>query len=278
MFKRKKEQPEFGAATDIKQPTKKRGRIGMNWKSLLLAFVIVGIGIMLFSTDAGREFAGQAVNFVTAGAGNAISGFFSRVFNWQLPYSQTDMPSGEQFMISISIPKESFYGHKYTVSNTSLSMEGVCDSGIEVGDIVTRTESVECTISAEYMKGEFEYTAAGIVRFDGDLSSLEVNGNSYSSGKTSTDNRLETSFGIMPTVFTLDSIMQKEVTLTSPTGSIEILTPEGSLKSRIELAGEDIKIDGFVGFIKLEGSNINLKGLVVSLKGTGAHSSFSWPA
>ncbi len=250
----------------------------MNWKSLLLALVIVGIGIMLFSTDAGREFAGRAANFVSVGVGDAVSGFFSRAFNWQLPSGQTEIQSGEQFLISISIPKESFYSHQYSVSNTSLNMEGICESGIEVGDIITRTESMECTIAAEHMEGEFEYTVAGVVRFDGDVSSLEVNGNSYTSGESSSSGRLKTSFRVLPTGFTLTGLSQKEITISSSTGSIEILTPEGSLKSTIELAGEELEIDGFVGFIKLEDSNIKLQGLVVSLRGTGAHSSFSWPA
>jgi hypothetical protein len=253
--------------TDIKKP-KSRWRMGMNWKSLLTVFVILGIGMILLTTERGQKFAGEALSSITSGVGNFVSGLFSGDFDW----SFDKMPSGEQFLISLSIAKESFYEQQYKVSNTSLDSTGICESSLKVGDVMLHKESMQCHVVAEDMKGTFEYTIAGTVKFEGDVSSLEVDGNSY----TSDGSRLKTSLEMLPSDFKLDGLAERKVTITSATGSINRLGPEGSIKSAEDLDAEQLEISGFVGFIRLEGSNIKLQGLAVSVRGTGAHSSFSW--
>jgi hypothetical protein len=253
--------------TDIKKP-KSRWRMGMNWKSLLTVFVILGIGMILLTTESGQKFAGEALSSVTSGVGNFVSGLFSGDFDW----SFDKMPSGEQFLISLSIAKESFYEQQYKVSNTSLDATGVCQAALNVGDIMLHKESMQCRVVAEDMKGTFEYTIAGTVKFEGYVSSLEVDGSSY----TSDGSRLKTSFEMLPSDFILDGLSERKITIASATGSINRLSQEGSIKSTEDLDAEQLEISGFVGFIRLEGSNIKLQGLAVSVHGTGAHSSFSW--
>lgn len=259
--------PKF-ETTDIKKP-KVRRRIGMNWRSLLTVFVILGIGFMLLTTESGQKFAVQALDFVKVRVGNFVSGLFSGTFNWNV-FGQT--PSGEQFLISLSVVKNSFYGQQYSVSNTSLDAGGVCESGVKIGNIALHKGSMECNILAEDMKGTFEYTVAGTVKFSGDVSKLEIDSNSY----TSSDGKLKTSFEVLPSDFLLVGLSNRKITIPSATGSIQRLNPEGSIKSTEGLENEQLEISGFVGFIRLEGSNIKLQGLAVSVKGTGAHSSFSW--
>jgi len=261
--------------TDIKKPKVKRGRgrMGMNLKSLLTAFIIVGIGALLLTTKSGKNFAGRALDSVKIGVGNFVSGLFSGDFKWELPFGQKEkMPSGEQFLMSILVAKDAFYGQQYSVTNTSLELEGLCDAVLSVGDIMLKTESMECSIAAEYMKGTFEYTIAGTVRFDGEVSSLEVDGNIY----TSTEGMLTVSFEVLPIDFVLVGLTEREIIIPLATGSINRMTPAGAIKSTEGLEGERIEIGGFVGFIKLEDSNIKLQGLAVSVHGQGPYSSFSW--
>jgi hypothetical protein len=257
--------------TDIKKPAGKRGRFGMNWKSLLTVFVILGIGLMLLFTEGGQKFAGQALDFVKLNVGNFVSGLFAGG-KWQVPFTQEQMPSGEQQLISYSGLKDSFYGQQYTVYNASLDSKGLCQARLKIENVMLKTESLECGISAEDMRGTFEYTIAGTVMFDGEVSNLIVDGSLYNSP---TD-VLKVSFELLPTEFTLVGLSQNKITIPSATGSINRITQQGSVKSTEELSSEQLEIGGFVGFIKLENSNIKLQGLAVSVKGTGPHSSFMW--
>jgi hypothetical protein len=252
--------------TDIRKSKVKKGRFGMNWKSILTALVIVAIGIMLLTTEGGKEFAGNAFEFLSSGVGNALSGLFSQGFDW----GQSMLPEGEQFMISTEMPKDVFYNQKYSVVNTSLSAEGLCDIGVQVGDITVKP-SRQCSVEMEDMKGEFEYTAAGTVMFEGEVSSLVINGNTYTSEKA-----VQTSIELLPDEYMLVGLVQKQIVIPSASGKINRISAAGSVKSTEELDSETVVIGGFVGFIKLENSNINLQGLAVSVEGTGPHSSFSW--
>ena len=122
------------------------------------------------------------------------------------------------------------------------------------------------------MKGTFEYTLAGTVKFDGSVDSLEIDGNTY----TTDSGSLKVSFEALPIEFTLSGVAQRRIKITSAAGSIERLNTDGSVKSTEDLEAEKLEIAGFEGFIRLEGANIKLQGLAVSVQGTGARSSFSW--
>jgi len=241
-------------------------------KLLFTAFVIVAIGALLLTTKSGQKFTGQALDSVKIKVGNFVSGLFSGTFKWELPFGGGRMPSGEQFPIVLSVAKDSFYGQAYIVDNTSLNMEGICSAQIKVGDTMLRTESKQCAIVAEQMKGTFEYSIAGIVSFDGDVGNMVVDGHTY----TSSGSRLKTSFEVLPINFILAGVSERKITIPAATGSIGRLNPDGSIKSTEELASEELEISGFVGFIRLEESNINMQGMAVSVQGTGPHSSFSW--
>ena len=260
--------------TDIKNPRLGRGRLKMNWKSLLTVFVILSIGALLLTTESGTGVIGQMLDFTKVKAGNFVSGFFSGSFSEGVPFSSNNwkIPSGEQFMIKLSIDKGSIYGQQYSVPNTSLSMRAVCDTGIKVDDVMLKPQSIQCSIYAEDMKGVFEYTATGTVRFEGEVSSIMVDGSTYTSDRS----MLKAGFQVLPFEFELSDLPQRKITIASATGSIERLNPDGSTKSTEGLDAESLEISGFVGFIKLEGPNIRLQGSAVSVQGTGAHSSFSW--
>lgn len=252
--------------TDIRQPKTGRRRFGMNWKAMLTAFVIVAIGAMLLITEDGRKFAGQAFELVSSGVGESVSGFFSHAFT----ASPEAMPDGEQFIISTEIDKSSFYGQEYRVSNSSFEADGLCDFGITISGLSVRTDSRECEIEMDDMIGDFKYTEAGTVRFDGTAGAMSINGNIY------TANSMQISMEMLPSSFMMDSLVQSKMEIESATGSINRITQKGSLKSTEGLDGERLLIGGFVGFISLEESNINLQGAAVSVEGIGAHSSFSW--
>jgi hypothetical protein len=260
--------------TDIKKPRLGRGRLRMNWKSLLTIFVILSIGTLLLTTESGAEFAGQTLDFAKVKVGNFISGLFSGSFSWSVPFSSSSwkIPSGEQFLIILSVEKGALYGQQYSVPNTSLSMRAVCDTGIKLNDVMIKPQYIECSIYAEEMKGVFEYTESGTVKFEGEVGSIMVDGSIY----TSDSSRLKASFEVMPIEFELSDLLQRKITIDLATGSIERLNPDGSTKSTEGLDAESLEINGFMGLIKLDGSNIRLQGSAVSVQGIGAHSSFSW--
>lgn len=254
--------------TEIKAPRMNKGRFGMNWKSILTAVVILAIGAMLLITEGGREFASNAMDFIGSGVGNTISGFFSQAFNWGT--SEWDMNSSDAFTINATFPKEIMYGQQFSVKNTSLDAKGYCENAVTVSGLKIRTESGECAMYMDGMEGEFEYTEAGMIKFDGTVTELKLNGNVYDfeSG--------EISFEMVPEAYKLSDLSQKEMIIPSTIGTINRISQTGDVKSTEGLDSETLIIDGFVGFINLEESNINLQGLTVSVEGTGPYSSFSW--
>ena len=128
-------------------------------------------------------------------------------------------------------------------------------------------------MEAPAVDGLFEYTATGNVRFTGEADELMLDGTKY----TAVDGKAQQiAFEVAPLSFTLDRIAQPLLTLQATEGTLKRLTADGAVKSSEELTGEKLEIGGFIGFLKLDNSNILLQGSAVFAKGTGEHSSFIW--
>ncbi len=235
----------------------------MNLKSLIAVFVIIGIGAMLLRTESGMSYTTQALEFLKVRVGNFVAGLTGK-----------DIWSKESghFRIVLTADKSSFAEQSFQLTNSSLTVSGVVESLLNIGSVELHKRDMSINVEIKGAKGTFEYTSVGTVKFDGTVSSIDVDDNSYTSSKGD----LKVSFEIVPVSFALDPLSQKKLVLSSATGSLVRLNEDGSIKSSEELAGEELEINKFYGVLKLEGTNTILDGTAESVKGTGTQSSFSW--
>jgi hypothetical protein len=240
----------------------------MNLKAVLAVVIIIAIGAMLTQTDSGKEYFGLSLEFLKARVGSFMAGAFTYggIFGQK-------MPEGLTFQMSLTASRQSFFGQNYTVSNTSLAVSGVCASDVRIGSTLLQKETAECAMEAPAVDGLFEYTATGNVRFTGEAGELTLDGTKY----TAVDGKAQQiAFEVAPLSFTVDKIALPLLTLQATEGTLKRLTADGAVKSSEELTGEKLEIGGFMGFLKLDNSNILLQGSAVFAKGTGEHSSFIW--
>jgi len=238
----------------------------MNMKAVLAVVVVIGIGLLLMQTDSGRQYFGSGLDYIRArlsGLASGAGGLFGQA-----------MPSGLAFQMSLEAPARTFYGQNYTVNNASLSVSGVCASTIGIGGTVLHKEGVKCSIEMPYVNGVFQLTGDGGVHFSGTSASIVVDGTMYTTSESS--GRVQTDFAVMPLDFTLDGMAQPLILLPATKGTIQRLSADGTVKSSETLDGESVQVAGFVGFLKLDSSNILLQGSAVAVHGAGAHSSFVW--
>jgi len=240
----------------------------MNLKAVLAVVIIIAIGVMLTQTDSGKEYFGSSLEFLKAKVGS----FMADAFTYGGIFGQK-MPEGLTFQMSLTASRQSFFDQNYTVSNTSLAVSGVCVSDVRIGSTLLQKETAECAMEAPAVDGLFEYTAMGSVRFTGEAGELTLDGTKY----TAIDGKAQQiAFEVAPLSFSVDKIALPLLTLQATEGTLKRLTADGAVKSSEELAGEKLEIGGFMGFLKLDNSNILLQGSAVFVRGTGEHSSFIW--
>jgi len=235
----------------------------MNLKTLIAVFVIVGIGVLLLRTKSGMEFAGNTLDFLKVKVGNFVTGLSSS--SW----------SGEGaggFRVLLNVVKDAFAEQSYDLDGSDLSVTGIVEGSVKIGDIDLHKERMAVELKLENAKGKFEYTVAGTVKFAGSAEMATVDGNDY----THTSGKVKVSFEMVPLKFLLTDLAVRKVVLESATGSIARMNADNTIKSTEELSGEKIEITKFVGLLQMEGTNIRLDGLTSSVKGVGPQSSFSW--
>ncbi|MFH1623169.1 MAG: hypothetical protein ABIA12_01465 [Candidatus Aenigmatarchaeota archaeon] len=243
----------------------------MNLKAVFAVVVVIGIGFMLMQTEPGREYFGWSFEFLKA----RIGGFVSGAFTYGGIFGQK-MPEGATFRMSLTAARQGFFSQNYTVSNASLSVSGVCASAVRISTTSLHKESLECKIESPAVYGLFEYTTEGNVRFTGEAEEITVDGTKYTLADGTSEKPMKVSFEVAPLGFVLDRIAQPLISLQSVEGSIRRLAADGTAKSTEELNRERLDIGGFMGFLKLDNSNIILQGSAVFVKGAGDHSSFVW--
>lgn len=241
----------------------------MNVKAVLAVVVVIGIGMLLMQTDSGRQYFGSGLDFIRT----RLSGLASGAFTAGGLFGQK-MPEGLAFQMSLEAPEQTFYGQNYTVTNASLSVSGVCASTIVIGNTVLHKEGAECSIEMPYANGIVQITDTGGIRFSGTAAAMTVDGTMYTMSDAS--GRVQTDFDVMPLDFTLDGMAQPLISLPATKGTLQRLAADGTVKSSEALDGESVQIGGFVGFLKLDSSNIVLQGSAVAVHGAGDHSSFVW--
>jgi hypothetical protein len=228
----------------------------VNWKALLAVFVVVAIVGMLYATDRGRNYLDMLTNRV----GSFVKNF---------PLLNLLYQPGNEFQISLTADKESFYGQTYSLDNVSLKVSGICQGAIKVGGIELQKEEKQCSLDLEDLRGQFEYSAGGVVRASGTVSSATFDG--YSS--TSAAGDLQISVEVIPVgEMTLAGFSQAAIELSSATGTVEQIGSEGAVESWKELKGERLSISSFVGYMSLKDSSISLEGIAGSVRGE----TFSW--
>jgi len=241
----------------------------MNMKAIIAVVVVIGIGMLLMQTDSGRQYFGSGLDFIKA----RLSGLASGVFTGGGLFGQA-MPGGLAFQMSLQAPAQTFYGQNYTVTNASLSVSGVCSSLMAIGGTVLHKDGAACSVELPYANGLVQLTDTGGMRFSGTAAAMTVDGTVYTTSDAS--GRVQTDFSVMPLSFTLDGMAQPLILLPATKGTLQRLAADGTVKSSEALDGESLQIAGFVGFLKLDSSNIVLQGSAVAIRGTGDHSSFVW--
>jgi hypothetical protein len=256
--------------TDVRTGGKGRSRFGggMNWKILLAVVAIAGIGVLLMQTDSGRGYLDLASKYLGSWVGNAVAGF-----------GGGNTPSGTPFTIDLRADKLSFIGQKYQVENATLMVSGTCNAPVLVGNVALHSEGGACTVELAGAKGTFEYADSGAIGFSGETDQVVSNGDRVTSiveqGKTPT--KVKVSLEVLADKFMLGDMTQDQVTLASVKGGMDRLSSDGTtVKSHEEMTSETLTIGHFTGFIKLDGSTINMHGIAYSVKGSDAHSSFVW--
>jgi len=225
----------------------------MNWKALLAVLITVGIIGLLMATDIGKNYS----QLMSSTVGNFFSGILDRY-----------MGGGEEFSILLDADKNAFYGQTYSVSNVTVSADGICQSSVTVGNTVMPLEGKLCSVEARNAKGQFEFTAGGSVKFAGVADMMVVDGYPF----LPTAGSFEANFEVIPTTdFELKGLEQTKIRLNSVSGSIQGTKGETQL-SIDNLGGGRLEVSNFNGDLKLDGESMLLVGLATSVKGKD----FSW--
>ncbi len=226
----------------------------MNWKPLLAVFIIVGIIGILMLTNVGREY--------TQFLGTKVGNFLATMLNMDF------FQSGDSFRILLETDKVAFYGQRYTLSNSSLRVSGICQSSVTVGKTIMQMAGKRCSVQVYNTQGKFDYTVGGSVKLTGTADMLTVNEYPF----LSTGTPFEVGFEVIPMEdFNLMGILQGKIELTSVSGSIKGWKGETTLNID-NLANDELTISNFNGDIKMDGNFILLVGLATSVKGED----FSW--
>jgi hypothetical protein len=248
--------------TEVRKGGFKKGG-WMNWKVLVAVLAIAGIGVLLLQTEQGRGYLSYASGFLGSGVGNFVSGF-----------GKSDQ-AVESFSMSLNADSSALLGQSYTVANTSLDVGGLCSGPLRVGNVALHVEGTDCKIDLNGMRGDFSYTKEGALSFDGEASEVISNGNRITTGDDAST-YVHVTLNVVPKAFLLTNFAQDTIDLSAVKGGLDRLNQDGSVKSHEEMAEEQLKIGSFAGFIKLEGSTINMRGIASSVRGSDPHSSFAW--
>lgn len=230
----------------------------MNYKTLLAVFIIIAIGVMLLRTDSGREYLSTV--------GNVFSGLFA---GGGLGGGGSTGPFG----MIMNVDRTAFLGQSFSLQNSSVSISGLADSPLRIGGVQLRKSDLEAVVEMDNAKGVFEYTVAGTVKFEGTAERVVVDGNTYSPF----EKELKVDFEMVPLEFLLTGLNERRIIISSATGSIARLNPDGSIKSTEELAAEHLEIFHFTGYLEFQkGNNAKLDGIASAVRGTSGQSSFNW--
>jgi len=245
---------------------------GMNWKSLLAIFAVLGIGLMLLQTESGSEFFDNTLYSFKNGVGTTLSGAFSSggIFG-------PKMPSGDGFKIVLDANREAFEGQEYDLTNSSVYIKGVCVEAVKVDGVGIAKGLKDCEIEITETKGTIKYTEGATLIYTGSTKHMEVDEQVYEPASEDENKQLKVSFEVIPKQALVTDLAEVKITLESVDGDIKRFNPDNTFKSEENLEKEKVEISGFEGYFKVDNSNIiTLQGDAVSVRGTGDYSSFAW--
>lgn len=214
----------------------------MHWRAFLALIIVIGIIGLMTQGDIAKNLLG----------GLKVGGF-----------AKTKEVQ-EGFSIVLSSEKEAFYGQTYKVSNATFSSEGICQP-IKLNEM-TLEKSLRCHIAIIDLTGQFEYASVGSIKVVGESSSANIDGSIYSSAVP-----IKIDLEIIPFNFTLATISENKISLTSVSGDIKRLKND-TLEAITYLDASSLDISNFVGEIKLVNGLVVLTGTATSVEGQN----FSW--
>jgi len=206
-----------------------------HWKLWLSIIFVIGIVGMLFYTNA--------LSFVKLGN-----------------FVQTVSPPEQYFPMQLESDEQTFYSKSFSISNTSLSAEGVCQQGAKINDISISKDGAVCKVNLNGLEGSFDFTAGGSLIINGNVKSMKIDDSSYSSGKP-----LKVVIQVVPTKFLLSDLSLKSINLPTASGKISKLRGDGASVIGM-LNKEPVEISNFIGYLKLEDGKIFLTGESSSVK------------
>lgn len=205
------------------------------WKLWLSLVFIAGIFGMLFYTNA--------LNFVKIGK-----------------FIETVSPPIQYFPIELQADENTFYSHGFTIANTSISAEGICQQKVKINDISISRDGVVCKVFLNGLDGSLDFSAGGSMIISGNVESIKIDDSSFSSG-----NSLKVYIEMVPTKFLLSDLSLKSINLPTASGKISKLRGDGA--SVIGMLDKNpLEINNFNGYLKLEDGKMFLMGETSSVK------------
>ena len=206
-----------------------------HWKLWLSLVLVVGIVGLLFYTDT--------LNFMKLGK-----------------FIGTVSPASQYFPMQLESNEETFYSQSFTISNTSLSAEGICQRGAKINDISLSRDGVVCKVTMNGLDGSLDFSAGGTMIVSGNVESMKIDDNHFSSGKS-----MKVYIEMVPTNFLLSDLSLKSINLPAASGKISKLRGDGA--SVIGMLDKNlVEISNFNGYLKLEDGKMFLTGEASSVK------------
>ncbi|MEM5802172.1 MAG: hypothetical protein QXQ18_02165 [Candidatus Aenigmatarchaeota archaeon] len=223
----------------------------MTWKSLLIIFLILAIGGLLFFTRQGKQYADFLITTV---------GRFLATYGINFPSLGF---SGQSFPIQVSIDKESFRKVSFDALNSSIRAVGLCVSDIKIENLFIDKMSKNCDVVVKNGNGKIDFTVGGSLLISVNSPEIILNGENYYASNSNLDVKVE----ILPEALSLVGIKNNELSLNVLFGEAKKLREDGSIDVLKNLYNETVTISNFVGSLELSDYKYILRGFSTQIKG-----------
>jgi hypothetical protein len=220
----------------------------MRAKTILAVLLILGILGLLFFTQQGRVF----LNFFKQNLQPTFSSLFASF--------SLKKPTGNYFLFSLQLNRNSFSGSFEAVNSTFLTKDGITISINKIPLTIPENSSLRI----EDCQGRFDINEK--VRASLNAKKVIVDGTIFGPSE------LEVKFETKLSTGTIAGAKKELISFSGIKGKLEQLTEDGSIKQSVILENEDLTIKDFSGVIKFAKDSAYLYGYATKIQGKN----FEW--